>query len=276
MRWTEIDSVHGGSYHSRRMKSETRGLRAMIINRLGGSRVYTQPQYWDAKAEEFGSEGASGWINQNLNTIYHEREVALLLSSFPDANGLDVLDAGCGTGRISRHFAGRGGRVVGIDFSGRAIELARQRKTDNPPSYRVQSVLELADERQFDIAVTFGVLCVACWDEAALVGALANLYRALRPGGKLLLAEPLHRGPLGLSLRMGAGRVVAMMREAGFSIESVVPLHFWPISRPLAYFPFSPGITSTMYRLGEAILRKANRPALGDYKIIRALRPAAT
>lgn len=244
----------------------------MILNRVKSSTAYTQSSYWDSKAQEYGPEGASGWINQRLNSLYHQKEVSLLDSFLPDVQGRDVLDAGCGTGRISRYFARRGAHVVGIDFSPLTIDIARKLGGDPPPAYRVQSVLELADDQQFDIAVTSGVLCVACAGEASLAQAMRNLYRALRPGGRIMLAEPLHRGFLGLSLKMGAGQIVATIREAGFTIESVAPLHFWPISRPLCYLPLPAAITCPMYALGEIVLRHMHWPSLGDYKVIRAFR----
>ena len=90
-----------------------------------GATVYTRAEYWDSKADEFGVDGASGWTNGSLNDIYHRKEISLLEETFPVVKGLDVLDAGCGTGRLTRHFAQRGARVTGIDFSQRAIEFAR-------------------------------------------------------------------------------------------------------------------------------------------------------
>ena len=58
-----------------------------------------------------------------------------------DVNGLTVLDAGCGTGYLSKKLRDQGARVTGIDFSERMIEIAR---TQNPDmDFRVDSCFEL-------------------------------------------------------------------------------------------------------------------------------------
>ena len=41
-----------------------------------------------------------------------------------DVAGLSVLDAGCGTGYLSRKLADKGALVTGIDFSEKMIEIS--------------------------------------------------------------------------------------------------------------------------------------------------------
>jgi 2-polyprenyl-3-methyl-5-hydroxy-6-metoxy-1,4-benzoquinol methylase len=101
-----------------------------------------------------------------------------------------VLDVGCGNGFWASEFARRGCTVVGIDPSPTGIAIAR----DNAPKARFE-VMDVSDhlladlgEEPFDLVVSIEViehvysphtLAIGCW-------------RALRPGGTLVLSTPYH------------------------------------------------------------------------------------
>ena len=118
--------------------------------------------------------------------------------------GMDILDAGCGTGAAGG-WLGEYGRVVGVDAEAFALELYREGR----PAARLvradMTRLPFAAAR-FDLALCVTVLYheqVA--DPAAAVRALAA---ALKPGGILCLLEP------GLpSLRRGHDRVTHTARR---------------------------------------------------------------
>jgi len=67
-----------------------------------------------------------------------------------------------------------------------------------------------------------------------LLDALTRIRKALRDDGRLLLLEPIHRGFLSRSLDMSLRDFQGKMREAGFVILHVEPMHFWPIRLFLA------------------------------------------
>jgi 2-polyprenyl-3-methyl-5-hydroxy-6-metoxy-1,4-benzoquinol methylase len=75
-----------------------------------------------------------------------------------DVNGLTVLDAGCGTGYLSKKLRDRGALVTGIDFSERMIEIARTQHPDM--DFRVDSCSELTtiDDGRFDLVIANYVL----------------------------------------------------------------------------------------------------------------------
>src|SRR5213593_3326847 len=50
-----------------------------------------------------------------------------LLRLWGDRSGRDVLDVGCGFAATSQHIQRRANRVVGVESSGEAVVLARQR-----------------------------------------------------------------------------------------------------------------------------------------------------
>jgi SAM-dependent methyltransferase len=98
----------------------------------------------------------------------------------PDA---EALDAACGTGRHARHLVERGYRVVGTDLTPEMLDKARA----NVPGAEFLEAdlrdLPLASDR-FDL-VTCG-LAVAHLPE--LGGALGELGRVLKPGGRAVLS----------------------------------------------------------------------------------------
>jgi 2-polyprenyl-3-methyl-5-hydroxy-6-metoxy-1,4-benzoquinol methylase len=98
----------------------------------------------------------------------------------------DVLDAGCGEGYLSRILADRGARVTGVDLAPRLVELARARDADGRISYRVADLSEpcLELEGRFDAVASYFVLN----DVEEYRGFTATLARALRPGGRAVLA----------------------------------------------------------------------------------------
>jgi demethylmenaquinone methyltransferase/2-methoxy-6-polyprenyl-1,4-benzoquinol methylase len=96
-----------------------------------------------------------------------------------------VLDGACGTGDLAVADVRAGaGSVVGVDFSARMLERAR-RKAPGIEFVEGDLLALPFEESSFDAAtVGFGVRNVA-----DLEGALRELRRVLRPGGRLAILE---------------------------------------------------------------------------------------
>jgi SAM-dependent methyltransferase len=108
-------------------------------------------------------------------------------SSAGDAQQWEILDAGCGTGGMTKVLGSRG-RVTGIDFSSEALRLAKLRRL---PGLVRASVGELPFEAgRFDLVTCFDVLYHLNVDDD--VAALSELRRVLRPGGVLHVRLPAY------------------------------------------------------------------------------------
>jgi demethylmenaquinone methyltransferase/2-methoxy-6-polyprenyl-1,4-benzoquinol methylase len=121
--------------------------------------------------------------------------------------GDDVLDAACGTGDLAIIAAKAGATVTGLDFSERMLERARHKAPDLEWVRGDLLALPFPDA-SFDVAtVGFGVRNVA-----DLAGAIAELRRVIRPGGRLAVLEITRpRGPLRWFYSLWFDRVVPLL-----------------------------------------------------------------
>jgi demethylmenaquinone methyltransferase/2-methoxy-6-polyprenyl-1,4-benzoquinol methylase len=103
------------------------------------------------------------------------------------AAGGSALDVACGSGRLTAELAkraGRGGRVVGLDFSAQMLEVARRHY---PTLEFIEGdALELPfDSASFDAAtISFGLRNLA-----DPVRGLREMARVVRPGGRTVVLE---------------------------------------------------------------------------------------
>jgi ubiquinone/menaquinone biosynthesis C-methylase UbiE len=158
------------------------------------------------------------------------RRVFERLASLSGARSGDhVVDVGCGTGYFTRIMAetvAPSGSAVGVDASRDMIAYARRitRLSNCSFSEGTAEALDVADGSQ-DVVVTS--LMIHHLPETMRAHAIREMYRVLRPGGRVLIAEfrsPTTRiGRLLAAPHMSPAmrnnpvhRLVPMVREAGF------------------------------------------------------------
>jgi ubiquinone/menaquinone biosynthesis C-methylase UbiE len=118
--------------------------------------------------------------------------VEAILDALGSVQGLEVFDVGCGEAQTSRELAGAGARVSGFDPF---IEAADW--TANGTG-RFRLVKASADALPVDDGSADVVLFIFSLHHVPnpkLAPALIEARRVLKPSGRLLVAEPLARGP---------------------------------------------------------------------------------
>ncbi|MFR9771131.1 class I SAM-dependent methyltransferase [Nocardia sp. SC052] len=112
------------------------------------------------------------------------------------AAGAEVVDVGCGPGDLARVLARRVGRVTGVDPSPQMIDYATARSHDLANCrFEVGTAqdLPLPDASADLVTSTFAMHHIPASHRA---DAIAQMFRVLRPGGRLLLADTLPTDPL--------------------------------------------------------------------------------
>lgn len=158
-----------------------------------------------------------------------------LLAAAPED---DILELGCGSGRLLFRLAARArrGRVVGIDPSPLMVQHARHRNRSWIHAGRAEVSLggsaDLSDFPDGSFDHVLGVHVVCFWRQP--LRDLAEVRRVLRPGGRLLLGfrpGSATEGPE--TARMPAPRVASWLHVAGFA--GLRTTTSGDASRPLAW-----------------------------------------
>lgn len=244
------------------------GLLNMLRNRADRESLYSKAEFWDSKATSLSGGAVSMWPNNNLNRLYHSEQMKLVESVFSDVAGAKILDVGCGTGRLSRFLARRGAIVTGVDFSEKAIEIARRQSSDLNIDFIVDSIFNIDAQQEYDYICMWGCVTVAATSRADLTKILKNLSGALKPNGKFLLLEPIHKGPLHRVLNMNVDEFTEVMSASELNVTWVKQMHFWPARLGLAFIPWPNFFTWPLYHLGQAMMKLPLLNKLGDYKAI--------
>lgn len=149
--------------------------------------------------------------------------VSLLQKRYPRPEARQILDAGCGTGAVMRYLEPFG-TVTGFDYSPLALAFCQQRGLTRLYQGSVRD-LPFANGR-FDLITSFDVLCHQSIGDYRVP--LAEFYRILRPGGRLLLRLPAydwlrshHDKIVHTAHRFTAAELRLALQKVGFRPERV-------------------------------------------------------
>jgi ubiquinone/menaquinone biosynthesis C-methylase UbiE len=155
--------------------------------------------FWNRVAAEWEIQvGDEGDSNRRLNSD------PVLWRFAGDVAGLNVLDAGCGTGYLSRQLAERGGQVTGVDLSEEMIKIARAKAPDIES--RVDSCAELTTvaDGSMDMVVANYVLM----DTPDLDGTMQAFHRVLKTDGVAIIVFSHPCFPQGRAMPLDEGNGV--------------------------------------------------------------------
>lgn len=147
---------------------------------------------WNAKDYDKNSQAQQKWARE--------------LIAFLDLKGTeDILDLGCGDGKVTAEIAGLvdRGSIIGVDNSKQMIELAQEKYPLNLHpnlSFQVMDASLLTFENRFDVVFSNAVLHWVKNHQLVIQG----LYKSLRVGGKILLS---------MGGKGGAEGIVSVMDE---------------------------------------------------------------
>ena len=118
-----------------------------------------------------------------------------------------VLDAGCGTGRISRYLTERGCLVQGVDLSSSMVEMARRNHPDLVFTVGSLTDLPYPDEQFAGVMLWYSIIHTPPAGQARI---FAEATRVLRPTGHLLV---------GFQAGEGTRDVSAAYRQLGHEVQ---------------------------------------------------------
>ncbi|MEV0676910.1 methyltransferase domain-containing protein [Actinosynnema sp. NPDC050436] len=153
-----------------------------------------------------------------------------VLGMFAEHTTGRVADVGCGPGRITAHLASLGVDAFGVDLSPGMVEVARERHRGLRFEVGSMTALDLPDGSLGGVVAWYSLIHVPPELHPEV---FAGFFRALEPGGHLLLAfqagdEPRritegygHRIDL-TAYRLPPERTSALLVDAGFEVRTTV------------------------------------------------------
>jgi trans-aconitate 2-methyltransferase len=220
----------------------------------------------------------SGWDAATYDRVAAPQEAwaRAILDRLDLRPGERVLDAGCGSGRVTELLLDRGAEVVAVDADAAMVAAARRRLGDRAAVLH-QDLLELALDGPVDAVFSDAVFHWIA-DHRRL---FARLHAALRPGGRLsaqcgghgniarvrALADAHVADPPRAWNYATAEQAAADLRAAGFT-DVEAWLEPWPVTppEPRAY------LRAVVLRLYPEHVTDAVLAELGDEPVLDYVR----
>ena len=240
----------------------------------------------------FKRENAHFWHIVRKEIIYQfARPFLCRFAPYRDFRGIEI---GVGNGNVTHEFTRHGVPMEGADLFLSSLQFCRKRL--DIPLYQAD-LLKLPFKDRYDFIGIYDILEHIEDDRLAI----ANLYRALKPGGVLNVAVPACKflwsqfDELDHKRRYSKQELISKLKEAGFSIRRasffmfllfpvvyvVRKLQRYPKDTKLKHvkevrvIPVVNEILLFLFRFEKILLRVMNLP-IGSSLIVIAERPAAS
>ena len=129
-------------------------------------------------------------IDNPLRRLIHDPEKIIGPYVKP---GMTVMDVGCGMGLFSIAMAKmvcNDGQVIAIDLQQKMLETMKRRAKKAGVVDRIQAHRCEADDLNIDIAADFALAFTVVHEIQDTKRLLSQIYTCLKPGKRLLIAEP--------------------------------------------------------------------------------------
>ena len=174
------------------MGSEPQAASDDAIEHSANYATFTSQAYAATNDDE-ATRATVAWLEEQAVHPFLRDVAVRSMARLDLQHGESVLDVGCGTGVFLPGLAaavGPEGRVVGLDHSAAFLEEARKRLTEASVSDRVELIEGDAHHLPFADGAFDAVHCervLMHLEDPAL--AIREMYRVVRPGGRVVLAE---------------------------------------------------------------------------------------
>ncbi len=149
-----------------------------------------------------------------------------VLARFAAAVRGEVLEVGCGPGRITGHLRELGLAVRGIDLSPAMVAEAKRRCPDLDFRVGTMTALDVPDQSVDGVVAWYSIIHLP---PDQLPVAFAELARVLVPGGRLQLAFQVGNGPVEIdqaygheisatAYRLDPDEIAGLLSDAGFTV----------------------------------------------------------
>lgn len=167
---------------------------------------------WDNFWKKYHPEKPASWS---------KRRIIDILSNYIKP-GMDVLDAGCGTGFFSSYFISKGCSVYSMDYSDRALSIAKDVTANKARAYIKADILDEAALKgidvKFDIVFTDGLL--EHYSKEGQDRIIINMKAVKKEHGYIVNFAPNR-----FSLWSMARPFVMNIKERPFALRELLDLH---------------------------------------------------
>jgi SAM-dependent methyltransferase len=202
------------------------------------------------------------WFDEPWGRYAFAVEAAAVMAALGPLSGREVLDVGCGTGRLAAVLSARGARVVGVDPEPSMLAVAAART----PRRLVRGDATCLPVRSASMDAVVAVAVLEFMVDPRQ--AMRELWRVTRPGGRVVVGSLNPRSPWGFLHRRE-------LRRAPWSAARFLTRRgLFDLARPygparLTSVLFAPGALPALAQLGpalEALGRVA--PRLGAFRVL--------
>jgi len=144
-------------------------------------------------------------------------------------NGTKVLELGCGTGEFTKRVASTGADITAIDISPDLLKTAETLVKNNNVRFRIQNVEETDfEDESFEVVFGSSIL-----HHLNLRPALADMYRILKKGGRVVFTEPNILNP-----QIWAERHIPVLRKLTNTSPDETAFLKWRMKKELLHHGF--------------------------------------